>query len=326
MGVAESPLISLIVSCYNHEQFVAEAIGGVLSQTYRPLEIIILDDCSTDRTADIVRAKLAERPDRLDIRLVRNPVNVGTRGNLQRGISLTTGAFIAVACGDDILGAEAVSEVARVWREENVTLVAANADYIDADSQPLGRTYRDPQGRADDSFETIARDGVNACCFGPFLCFERELYDTFGCPAELEVFDIIAPFYAYLLKGARFIDKPLIKYRVHGGNTSHSLIAERLSGIDRLSAEEHMKSIHLAHAVHARDTVLRLSNEQPERYQEVKDRIWPLLDIWLWESARKFANARAELNRMRRATEKQAIGRNRLGRSIAKFIRQLKGR
>lgn len=300
MDDASNQLISVILLCYNQECFVGEAIEGLLAQTYRPLEIIILDDCSTDRTADVIRAKLAEHPERLDARLVHNPVNLGTRGNLQRGMGIVTGSFIVATCGDDILYPEMIDEVARVWREEKVTLITANAEYIDDKSQPLGRTYRDPQGRADDSFETIARDGVNACCFGPFLCFERELYDVFGWPAELEVFDIFAPFNAYLLKGARFIDRPLMKYRVHEGNTSHSLRAERLSGIDRLSIEEHMTYIHLAHTVHARDTVLRLSSEQPERYREIKEWIWPLLGIRLSESARKFAFARAELEKLRR--------------------------
>jgi glycosyltransferase involved in cell wall biosynthesis len=301
MDDAANPLISIIVSCYNQERFVAEALDGVLAQTYRPLEILVLDDCSTDRTAEIIRAKLAEHPNRTDVRFLRNPKNLGMRGNSELGLSLTTGSFIAIACGDDRLYPEMIAEVARVWREEDVSMVITNADYIDDNSQLLGRTYRDPQVRADDSFETIARDGVNACCFGPCICFERELYDTFGWPPpELEVIDVMEPFYAHLLKGARFIEKPLFRYRVHSGNSSHSLRAERLSGIELVEAEEHMKFIHLNHAVHARDIVLRLSNEQPERYRKVKDRIWPLLDIQLTETARKFTTCRAELERMRR--------------------------
>ena len=73
-----------------------------------------------------------------------------------------------------------IAEVVKVWREENVSMVITNATYIDETSVPLDRTYRDENTRADDSFETLARDGVNACCFGPCNNFERELYDTFG--------------------------------------------------------------------------------------------------------------------------------------------------
>jgi glycosyltransferase involved in cell wall biosynthesis len=44
---------------YNHERFIAEAVRGALSQTYSPLEIIISDDCSTDRTFEIIQSEVA---------------------------------------------------------------------------------------------------------------------------------------------------------------------------------------------------------------------------------------------------------------------------
>ena len=244
MEHSEAPLISIIVSCYNQEPFIAEAFDGIFSQSYRPLEIVFVDDRSTDRTADILSSRLAEHPERFDMRLLRGEANIGTRGNLHRGIAATTGRLIAVTCGDDVLAPNAIAEIAGVWQDEDVSLIAVNAEYIDDKSQPLGRTYREPDEPADDSFETLARDGVNACCFGPFLCFERELFDRFGWPEELEVFDVIAPFYAYLLKGARFISRPLLKYRIHGGNTSHSLIAEGFGGVPRLLVEEQIRDPH----------------------------------------------------------------------------------
>jgi glycosyltransferase involved in cell wall biosynthesis len=67
-----NPLISVILACYNQERFVAEAVKGVLSQTYAPLDIVIIDDCSNDRTSDIIKAELARHPARSDIRFVRN--------------------------------------------------------------------------------------------------------------------------------------------------------------------------------------------------------------------------------------------------------------
>jgi glycosyltransferase involved in cell wall biosynthesis len=297
----ENPLISIIVSCYNHESFVGEALDGVLSQTYAPLDIVILDDCSTDRTSDIIRAKLANHPDRTDVRFIRNETNIGMRANSELGLSLTRGSFVSIVCGDDILLPDMISEVAKVWQEENVSMVITNAIYIDEESQLLDRTFRDPQVRADDSFETLARDGANACCFGPCNNFERELYDTFGWPpASLEAIDIIAPFCAYLLKGARFIEKPLFKYRVHSRNTSHSLIAEQLKGIQQLEAEEHMFYIHIAHALHMQDVIRKVKTNDPERYTELAERIHPLLLIQLEEMAKKMVRTRVELSARRR--------------------------
>jgi glycosyltransferase involved in cell wall biosynthesis len=295
-----NPLISIIVSCYNHEKFVGEALDGVLSQTYAPLDIVILDDCSTDRTSDIIRAKLAKHPDRTDVRFIRNETNIGTRANSELGLSLIRGSFVSIVCGDDILLPDMISEVARIWQEENVSMVITNAIYIDEKSQLLDRTFRDPQVRADDSFETLARDGGNACCFGPCMSFEREVYDIFGWPpASLEALDIMAPFQAYLLKGARFIERPLFKYRVHSKNTSHSLIAEKLQGIQQLEAEEHIYYIHIAHALYMLDMIRKVKTNDPERYSELAERIHPLLLVQLEEMAKKMVRTRIKLSASR---------------------------
>ena len=67
------PLISLILLCYNHEKFVAEAVASVLSQRYSPLEIVIIDDGSPDRTAEIIEGSLAAHPGYGSRRIVHRP-------------------------------------------------------------------------------------------------------------------------------------------------------------------------------------------------------------------------------------------------------------
>jgi glycosyltransferase involved in cell wall biosynthesis len=304
----ENPLISVVLACYNQEEFVREAVEGVLSQTYSPLEIVIVDDCSPDRTADVIEATLAEHPKRTDVRLVRNKTNLTPAGVSQLGLSITLGEFIIIASGDDILLPEMIVEVAKAWRQGNASLVITNAAYIDENSNSLNRTFRDPNETADDSFETLARDGVNACCFGPCMSFERELYRKFGWPPTyLEAADIMFPFYANLLKGARFINKPLFRYRVHSDNTSLSLIANRESDeIEKAAVLERIFYIHLAHALFMKEELSRVSTEEPARYSEIEARISPLLSIQAHEMAKKFVKARRELGELRakaRATD-----------------------
>jgi hypothetical protein len=297
----EKPLISVIIACYNQERFVAEAIDGILSQTYRPLEVVIVDDCSPDRTAEIIQAKLAEHPSRSDIRFVRNQENMTARGVCKIGFSQTKGDFVMIGCGDDIWLPDMIAEFAQIWTEEKVSYVVANASYIDDNSKPLNRTFRDPAVRADDSFETLARDGVNACCFGPAVGLERELYATFGWPpAYLGAVDIMLPFYAYLLKGARFIEKPLLKYRVHARNTSLSLMAEQSGGVERLTVLERTFFGHVAHALFMQDELARVTAQMPDRYSELEKRISPLLTIQTVEMARKLVRTRVELEEVRR--------------------------
>ena len=161
-----------------------------------------------------------------------------------------------------------VAEMVEVWRAKNVSLVTANAEYIDAQSKLLGRTARDPNISADDSFETLARDGANACCFGASIGFEREVYETFGMPpAHLDNIDIMLPFYAYLLRGAYFLPKPLLRYRVHGQNTSLSLTAERSDELGRLRTHERIFYSHIAHAVVMLEEIARLNGEDASAVQ-----------------------------------------------------------
>jgi glycosyltransferase involved in cell wall biosynthesis len=294
------PLISIVLLCYNHEHFVAEAIQGILSQTYSPLEIIIVDDCSTDRTAEVIERTIEEFTPRAGVRFVRNPGNIGGYATADAALRTVKGDFVFISCGDDVMLPEMVSEMANAWKSHGVSLVTANAYYIDEQSKPLNRTFRDPTRPGDDSFETLVRDGSNACCFGAALGFEREIYARFGWPpAYLSAYDIMFPFYAYLLKGARFLSKPLLKYRLHSKNTSLSLEAESSPGAAAaLVVQEEIFFRHLAHAFLMETEVDRLNAADPARFSAVARAIKPLIGIQATEMARKLTTTRIALNEL----------------------------
>jgi glycosyltransferase involved in cell wall biosynthesis len=287
------PLITILLLCYNHEKFVGEAVRGILNQTYSPLEVIIFDDCSVDRTVEMVERTLTEYPNRPDVRFIRNPQNLHSNMVVRTGLGMAKGEFIFVSCGDDAMLPNMVETMVKVWLREGVSLVTANAYYIGENSEPLNRTFRDPDRPADDSFETLARDGANACCFGPAIGFERGIYEKFGwVPRYLRAYDIMYPFYAYLLKGARFVETPLHNYRVHPGNTSLSLGAERATEAETAAIEERMYLNHLAHAVMMEEVLDKLRVEEPRRYGPVAARILPLLAIQMAEVSKKLVRSR----------------------------------
>jgi glycosyltransferase involved in cell wall biosynthesis len=288
------PLITILLLCYKQEKFVVEALGGVLSQSYSPLEIIVFDDFSPDRTAEIIERTIAQHPRRLDVRFIRNSANMGAKAVGGLGLSMAKGKFIFFSSGDDVMRPNMVEEMAKVLINEGVSLVTANAEYIDKNSRPLNRTARDPSQPADDGFETLARDGANACCFGAAMGFERAIYEKFGwMPELLKGCDIIYPFYAYLLRGARFIGTPLLKYRVHGENASISLQAESAENfLQKAVIEERAFLNHLAHAVLMDEVLDKLRVEAPDRYGPIAERIMPLLTIQMVEMSKKLVRSR----------------------------------
>ncbi len=93
------PLVSVIMPAYNAEKYIEDAVRSVISQTYPNWELLILDDCSADRTAVLAEA-LAGLDSR--IRLLRNPQNMGVAKTRNRGFSLAKGEWVALLDSDDV--------------------------------------------------------------------------------------------------------------------------------------------------------------------------------------------------------------------------------
>src|SRR4051812_38033424 len=93
------PLISIALCTYNGERFVESQLLSLIKQTYLNLEIIIVDDCSTDNTLNII-AGYAAKDNR--IKYWKNDLNLGFNQNFQKALSLTSGEFIAISDQDDI--------------------------------------------------------------------------------------------------------------------------------------------------------------------------------------------------------------------------------
>lgn len=295
------PLITVVLLCFNYEKFVDEALAGLFAQTWQPLDVIIVDDCSTDRSAEIIEARLAKRGNPPHIRFVRNARNMVHP--IPGVLGLIKGRFVIVASADDVMLPHMVETMARTWIEEKVSVVTGNALYIDDKSNYLYRTFRPLGVPADDAFETLARDGTNACCFGAAMGFESAIYETFGWPPTdfLECSDIILPFYGYFLGGARFVHEPLLKYRVHSRNSSLSLQSEKLDGEAQLLANDRSWRNHIAHAVFFDQEIDRLLAMGPDRFAEPARRVRSLVKTQITEMARKLDRNRRELHQLRRS-------------------------
>lgn len=89
--------ISVLLATYNDEKYIKEAIDSVLNQTYRDFELIIIDDGSSDSTADIISGYNDQR-----IIFIKNERNMGLPYSLNRGMEIAKGEYIARMDGDDI--------------------------------------------------------------------------------------------------------------------------------------------------------------------------------------------------------------------------------
>ena len=132
------PTISVIMSVYNEEATIAEAIESVIAQTYTDWEFIIINDCSTDRTLEILK-RYARQQDR--IRILENRHNLGLAASLNKGIKAAQGKYIARMDGDDVSYRERLEkQVAFMKDNPIVDVLGAGAELIDENGKTLAYT------------------------------------------------------------------------------------------------------------------------------------------------------------------------------------------
>jgi len=119
-----TPLVSVIMPCYNVEQYVGEAIDSLLSQTYRRIEIICLDDGSVDKTADVLKRYAALHD---NIYLIFNS-NHHQGWERNEGMRRARGKYIYFMDSDDILMPEAVAELVLYAEQNETDLICFEAD------------------------------------------------------------------------------------------------------------------------------------------------------------------------------------------------------
>ena len=94
----QNPTVSFVVPCYKLGHFLAECVGSVISQTYADWELLILDDCSPDHTAEVAKSFQDSR-----VQHVRNERNLGLVNNFNKGIGLSRGKYVWIISADDYL-------------------------------------------------------------------------------------------------------------------------------------------------------------------------------------------------------------------------------
>ena len=94
-----APLVSVLMTAYNREKYIAEAIESVLASSFKDFELIIVDDCSKDRTVEIARRYTSDS--RVQVRV--NEKNLGDYPNRNRAASFACGKYLKYLDSDDVI-------------------------------------------------------------------------------------------------------------------------------------------------------------------------------------------------------------------------------
>lgn len=108
------PLVSIVVPNYNYGHFIRQTMDSAVGQTYENIEIVVVDDGSTDDSVEIVNEYVAKYP---NVKLYQNEKNLGVVGNHNKAVSLSHGEYIVVLSSDDYLDIHFVEECVRKFEE-----------------------------------------------------------------------------------------------------------------------------------------------------------------------------------------------------------------
>lgn len=139
-----SELVSIIVPVYNAEKFIREAMDSVLAQTYSDWELLLVEDGSSDGSADVIGKYIAEKAESR-IRLIRQPANQGAARARNRGLLEASGRYIAYLDADDLWAPEKLEHELKFMEEKGAAFAFTGYEFADEHGVGLGKVVRVPE-------------------------------------------------------------------------------------------------------------------------------------------------------------------------------------
>ena len=230
------PLVTVFVPSYNHGRYIGQTIDAIARQTYRPIELIVIDDGSRDDSP----ARLKELATTTDMRLVLNSRNAGVVKTLNEGLELARGKYFAPCASDDWWHPEKIAEqVQRFESDRELKIAFTEGVEVDEAGNVIGPVRYTRQHRERWTFEDVL---LRADL--PPASFMARRSDMLGVGGYDEAFRIedLAMWLALLAHGghACVVRRELAYYRTHGANThrmfSSMVIDQHYAIVDHYSA------------------------------------------------------------------------------------------
>jgi glycosyltransferase involved in cell wall biosynthesis len=225
------PLVSVILTCFNHADFVLQALEGVRLQTYRPIQLIVTDDASADTSADLIARWLdVHWP---DARLIRHDVNTGLCRTLNRALTHVTGEFVTMTSADDWMEPERLARLvdALDTAPDDVGLAYSGVRLVDRHGTELALIKTEP-GSAPSGW-IYRQQLLRPIILTPSVMVRRSVYETVGGFNED---DVVEDYDMWLrvcrLFHVRHVPGALVNFRWHDGNTTTRIQGEVYDGYE----------------------------------------------------------------------------------------------
>lgn len=212
----ELPLISIVLCTYNGENYIEAQLDSIFRQTYLKLEIIAVDDDSTDMTPDLLK-NYVEKENRLKVYF--NHSRLGYNANFEKASMLSHGSLIAFSDQDDIWHPEKIERLVNVW-SPGISLVYCDSQQFEGSlpDRPLFpydkyRRFEGKDPRKLSFFNTIS---------GHSMIIERDLLSDIFPVGPATFYDWKSGIAAACKGGVKYLPDTLVYQRIHSNNVSVS--------------------------------------------------------------------------------------------------------
>lgn len=209
-------LVSVLMSSYNYERYISEAIESVLNQSFKDLELIIVDDYSTDNSRKIIESY--QRKDKR-IHAIFHEKNLGISKTANDGLNVAKGKFISFIGADDVWFPFKLEKQLSILNIED-KIIWSEGIIIDGKGRFSGKTVtqllNSPGKKSGNIFQELLKEDF---IFGQSLLFKTEYLKDIEFDEKLKYVND----HLFLVNLSRnhdfvFIPEPLAKYRIHGSN------------------------------------------------------------------------------------------------------------
>lgn len=224
--MTDLPLVSIVLAVFNGERFLREQLESLVSQTYASMEIIAVDDASTDTSSSILK-EFSSRHSNIIVEVSLK--NGGQVAALERGLGLARGDYIAISDQDDIWLPEKISKLLNCI--QGSAAIFSDSALIDENGNSLNKSLIkdfvriNPVPVLNDPIALVAKNTTS----GHAVLFRRELLRVLLPFAKDIMYDQQVAIVSAAAGGLRYLDEPLVLHRQHGSNTINKLVNKSAS-------------------------------------------------------------------------------------------------
>lgn len=210
-------LVSIIIPVYRSKKYIEKCVRSVLDQTYKDLEIIIVDDCGKDGSIDIIKRVLIEYPSFASkVRFIYHDFNKGCAAARRDGMKEATGEYILQVDSDDYVDPTMVEEMVRKAQEEEADMVVSNYYYTSPTRRTLVKVIK-----TKDNIEfasKVLKGYIHAGAWNKMMrrsiLKEHNIYPVAGINMGDDMTILIQAL--FFMKRIAYVEKPLYYYNCSG--------------------------------------------------------------------------------------------------------------